>query len=104
MRRRTFIAALGGAAVWPRALRAQQGERMQLIGVLMGWPENDPRAGSYLAAFRDALAKLGWREGNNFRIEFRWRAADPDSMKTFAKQLVDRRPDAIFGQTTPAIS
>jgi len=88
---------------WPLAAHAQQGERMRLIGVLMGWPESDPRAPSSLAAFRDALAKLGWREGNNIRMELRWGAADPDRMKTFAKELVDRQPDAIFSQTTPAI-
>jgi putative ABC transport system substrate-binding protein len=69
----------------------------------MGWPESDGRARSYLAAFRGALAKLGWMEGSNTRIELRWSAADPDRMKTFAKELVDLRPDAIFGQTTPAI-
>ena len=104
MRRREFITALGGAAVWPLAARAQQPERMRRIGVLMGWPESDARARSYLAAFRGALAKLGWMEGSNIRIELRWGAADADRMRTFAKELVDLRPDAIFGQTTPAIS
>ena len=89
---------------WPLAAHAQQGERMPLISVLMGWPESDPRASSSLAAFRDALAKLGWREGNNIRMELRWGVADPDRMKTFAKELVDRQPDAIFSWTTPAIS
>src|SRR6516162_11488157 len=105
MRRRDFINVVAGSATfWSFATHAQQGERMQLIGVLMGWPENDPRAPSWLAAFRDELAKLGWREGNNIRIELRWGAPDPDRMKTFAKELVDLRPDAIFSQTTPAIS
>ena len=89
---------------WPLAAHAQQGERMRLIGVLMGWPESHPRARSYLAAFRSALAKLGWMEGNNIRIELRWSAADPNRMKMFAKELVDLRPDAIFSQTTPATS
>jgi putative ABC transport system substrate-binding protein len=105
MRRREFISLIGAAAAaWPLAARAQQVERTRLIGVLMGWPENDARARSYLAAFRGALAKLGWTEGSNIRIELRWSAADPDRMKTFAKELVDIRPDAIFSQTTPAIS
>jgi len=89
---------------WPLAAHAQQSEQMRLIGVLMAWPESDPRAPSWLAAFRDELAKLGWREGNNLRIELRWSAADLDEIKTFAKELVDRRPDAIFSQTTPAIT
>jgi putative ABC transport system substrate-binding protein len=105
MRRRDFIKVIAGsAAAWPLAAHAQQGERMRLIGVLMGWPESDPSAPSWLAAFRDEVAKLGWREGNNIRIELRWGAPDPDRMKTFAKELVDLRPDAIFSQTTPAIS
>jgi putative ABC transport system substrate-binding protein len=105
MRRRDFIKVVAGSAsFWPLVARGQQGERMRLIGVLAGWPESDPRAQSSLAAFRDALAKLGWREGNNIRIELRWGATDPDRMKAFARELVDRQPDAIFSYTTGAIS
>jgi putative ABC transport system substrate-binding protein len=105
MRRRDFIKVVAGSAsFWPLAAHAQQGERMRLIGVLMGWPESDPRAPSLLTAFRDALAKLGWMEGNNIRIELRWSTADADRMRTFAKELVDLRPDVIFSQTTPAIT
>jgi len=105
MRRRDFFKVIAGSAVvWPLAARAQQVERMRLIGVMLAWPESFTLAPSWLAAFRDELAKLGWREGNNIRIELRWGAPDPDRMKTFAKELVDLRPDAIFSQTTPAIS
>jgi putative ABC transport system substrate-binding protein len=105
MRRRDFIKVVTGSAMaWPLAAHAQQGERMRLIGVLMGWPESDARGRSYLAAFRGAFGKLGWMEGSNIRIELRWSAADPDRTKTFAKELVDLRPDAIFSQTTPATS
>jgi putative tryptophan/tyrosine transport system substrate-binding protein len=104
MRRREFVTLLGGAtAAWPLAVRAQQGERFRRVGVLMGYAENDPGAQSYLEAFRAALAKLGWTDGRNLRIELRWSAADPDRIKTFAKELVDLRPDAIFGCTTPVI-
>ena len=104
MRRRDFIALLSGVAGnWPLAARAQPVGSTRLIGVLMGWPESFPRAQSWLTAFRSALSKLGWMEGNNIRIEFRWGAADADKMKTLAKELVDLRPDAIFSQTTPAI-
>jgi putative tryptophan/tyrosine transport system substrate-binding protein len=102
--RRDLIAILGGAAVaWPLAARAQQPDRVRLIGVLMAYAESDATAQSWLAAFRAALAKLGWTEGNNLRIELRWSAADPDRIRTLAKELVDLRPDAIFGVTTPVI-
>jgi putative tryptophan/tyrosine transport system substrate-binding protein len=105
MRRREFITLLGGAtAAWPLTVRAQQGERIRRVGELMGYSESDPAAQSYLAAFRGALAKLGWTDGSNLRIELRWGAADPDRMKTFAKELVDLRPDVILGTTTPVIS
>ncbi|MGB9324436.1 MAG: ABC transporter substrate-binding protein, partial [Pseudolabrys sp.] len=67
MRRREFITLLGSVAAWPIAARAQQPDRMRRIGVLMGFAESDPTAQSWVAAFRDALAKLGWSEGNNLR-------------------------------------
>jgi putative tryptophan/tyrosine transport system substrate-binding protein len=70
---------------------------MRLIGVLMAYAESDLAAPSWLAAFRAALAKLGWTEGSNLRIELRWSAADPDRIRTLAKELVDLRPNAIFG-------
>jgi putative tryptophan/tyrosine transport system substrate-binding protein len=102
MRRREFITLLGStAATWPLAARAQQPDRMRVIGVLMGFAESDPDARSWVAAFRSALAKLGWTEGNNLRIELRWATNDPDRIRTLAKELVDLRPDAILGQTTP---
>jgi putative ABC transport system substrate-binding protein len=103
MRRREFITFLGSVAAWPIAARAQQPDRMRLIGVLMAYVQNDPTAQSWLAAFRAALAKLGWTEGSNLRIELRWSAADADTMRTLAKELVDLRPNAIFGVTTQAI-
>jgi putative tryptophan/tyrosine transport system substrate-binding protein len=101
--RRKFITLLGGAAAWPLAARAQQPDQMRRIGVLMAYAESDSTAQSWLAAFRAALAKLGWTEGSNLRIELRWSAADADRMRTLAKELVDLRPNAIFGVTTPAI-
>ena len=101
MRRRDFIRFLGGgAAAWPIAVGAQQPEQMRLIGVLMGYPESNLTAQSMVTAFRDGLAKLGWREGINLRIELRWGGADPDRVRTFAKELVDLRPDVILSQTT----
>jgi putative ABC transport system substrate-binding protein len=101
MRRREFITLLGSAGAWPLVARAQQPDRMRLIGVLMGYAESDRAAQSWLAAFRGALTKLGWTEGSNLRIELRWSANDADRMRTLAKELVDLRPDAILGATTP---
>jgi putative tryptophan/tyrosine transport system substrate-binding protein len=101
MRRREFISLLGGVAAWPLAARAQQAQRMRRIGVLIGFAETDLDVKSWFATFRGALAKLGWTEGSNFRIELRWAGDDPDKMKTFAKELVDMRPDAILSVTTP---
>src|SRR5215510_8081447 len=103
MRRREFISLVGVAVAWPLAARAQQPDRMRLIGVLMAYAENDSTAQSWLTAFRAALATLGWTEGSNLRIELRWSAADADTMRKLAKELVDLRPNAIFGVTTPAI-
>ena len=72
MRRRAFIKLLGGAAAWPLAARAQQGERMRRIGVLQNLPENDPVASALNAAFLKELQQLGWTVGYNIRIETRW--------------------------------
>jgi|RhiMetdeSRZDD1v2_1073273.scaffolds.fasta_scaffold309079_2 putative tryptophan/tyrosine transport system substrate-binding protein len=106
MTRRDFITILGStvtAMAWPLAARTQQGERMRRIGVLMAYAENDLTAQSWLAAFRAALGKLGWTEGSNLRIELRWSAGDADRLRMLAKELVDLRPNAIFGVTTPVI-
>ena len=101
MQRREFITFLGGAAAaWPLGVRAQQPRRMRLIGVLMGYAESNPAGQSLISAFRGALTKLGWTEGKNLQIELRWGAGDLDRINTFAKELVDLRPDAIVGQAT----
>jgi putative tryptophan/tyrosine transport system substrate-binding protein len=102
MRRREFIAGLVGAAAWPVVAPAQQ-PAMRRIGVLMGFAESDPNAQHLVATFRGALAKLGQTEGNNTRVELRWAAGDTDRMRTFAKELVELRPDLIVVQTTPVL-
>jgi putative tryptophan/tyrosine transport system substrate-binding protein len=84
-----------------RSLRAQQPERVRLIGVLISFA--DPSTQSYVTAFRDALTKFGWAEGSNLRTEVRWGAGDADKIRSFAKELVDLRPDAIVGQSTPVV-
>ena len=104
LKRREFISLLGGAATWPLAARAQQSERMRLIGLQMGFLESDPAGQSQITVFRSELPKLGWMEGGNLRIEIRWGGADPDRHQTLAKELVNLRPDAILTQTTLATS
>jgi putative ABC transport system substrate-binding protein len=104
MKRREFITLLGGAAAtWPLAARAQQPNRMRVIGVLMGFAESDPVAQRIVTAFRSVLPKLGWTEGSNVRIELRWAGPDAERASKLAKELAGLRPDAILGQTTPVV-
>ena len=70
--RREFIAGIGGAAAWPPAARAQQGDRVRRIGVLMSFDENDPEGKLRYSAFTEALADLGWTDGRNMRMDLRW--------------------------------
>jgi putative tryptophan/tyrosine transport system substrate-binding protein len=101
MHRRDFIKVIAGSAVtWPLAAHAQQAGRMRPVGVLMAYAEDDPAAQTEVATFNGALAKLGWTEGNNLRIELRWGAGNANKVRTFAKELVDLRPDVILSQTT----
>ena len=101
MRRREFITLLGSTAVaWPLAARAQQPE-MRRIGVLMGYAESDRQGQANVAAFRMGLQKLGWTEGRNVAIEYRWAAAEADLVQQFAKELVALQPDLILTQNTP---
>src|SRR5262245_25919716 len=102
IRRREFIATLGGAAAaWPLAARAQQSERMPRIGVLMAMAENEEGRARF-AAFRDELHRLGRVEGRNIQIETRWAAGDEAKLQDFAKELVSLKPDVILANTTPA--
>ena len=104
LKRREFISFLGGAATWPMAVRAQQPERIRLVGVLMPYAESDSadEAQSGFAAFREELGKVGWTEGRNIKIDVRWAAAGVESMKRFAKELVVLQPDLILTSSTPA--
>ena len=101
MRRREFVTLVGGAAVsWSITSHAQQSDKTRLIGVLISYAESDRTARSEVAALRGGLAKLGWTEGSNLRIELRWGNADPDTIRTLAKELIDLRPDVILSPTT----
>jgi putative tryptophan/tyrosine transport system substrate-binding protein len=100
MRRRAFIAGLGSAVAWPLTARAQQPERMRRIGVLMAGDENDPSMKTWVSAFTQALAGLGWTDSRNVRMDFRW-TADINRIRAFAQELVGLQPDIIVANSTP---
>jgi putative ABC transport system substrate-binding protein len=107
MHRRDFITLLGGAAAassvsWPFPARAQQPSQVRRIGMLIGYTENDPETQARLAAFRQGLDHLGWTEGRNLRIDYRFAPAGPDQAQRFAKELLALRPDILVGNSTPA--
>src|SRR5262245_37399894 len=102
IRRRDFITLLSGAAAaWPRAARAQQGQRVRRIGILESGSEPDPIVQACLAAFRQELEKLGWIERQNLRIDYRFAHARAEQGQVLAKELVALRPDVILARTTP---
>jgi putative ABC transport system substrate-binding protein len=101
MKRREFIALLGGAAAWPVAARAQQDVRTGRIGVLMARRADDPQTKAWLSAFFQRLSELGWNEGRNLGMDIRWAAGDLDRMRMYAKELVELQPDAILVDSTP---
>ena len=95
MKRREFIALLGGAAAWPMAARAQQAERVRRIGVLGPLPETDAEGQARISALRKGLQDLGWTEGRNIQIDYRATAGDPARTHAFAAELVALKPDVI---------
>jgi putative tryptophan/tyrosine transport system substrate-binding protein len=92
MRRRDFISFVSSAAAWPLAARAQQPSGMRRIGVLMGVKEDNPQEQAGVVAFQQALLELGWIDGHNVRLEYRW--ATPDRVSAAATDLVQSAPDA----------
>src|SRR5215475_4065608 len=102
IRRRSFITLLGGAAAWPLAARAQQGDRVRRIGVLMSYDENDPVAKARISAFTQALGDLGWTDGRNVRMDLRWHGDDINRLRALAQELVGLQPDIIVPNGTPA--
>jgi putative ABC transport system substrate-binding protein len=102
MKRREFIALVGGAAAWPLVARAQQSERVRRIGVLTSGDENDPEMKLRLSAFTQALADLGWTDGRNLRMDLRGGSGDINRIRALAHELVGLRPDIILVSSTPA--
>jgi putative tryptophan/tyrosine transport system substrate-binding protein len=103
MRRREFIAGLGGAAAWPLASQAQQAVRMRRIGVLSPVAEDDPASAARLAAFVRGLQELGWSVGRNIRIDYRWGVNDLDRMRSYAAELVGLEPEVLVAAGGAAI-
>ena len=105
MRRRDFISLLGGAvAAWPLAARAQQGERVRRVGVLMNLTADDDEASRRVTALAQGLQQLGWTDGRNVRIDYRWGAADTDHSRKYAAELVALAPDVILASGSPAVA
>jgi putative ABC transport system substrate-binding protein len=96
MRRREFFTALGGAAAWPLAVRAQQTERVRRIGVLMGLAPDDQQGRERLAAFVQSLQELGWMDGRNVLIDVRWAGGGISGARKYAAELVALAPDVIL--------
>ena len=104
MKRRAFIALLGGAAAWPLAARAQQGERMRRIGVFLPYAASDPESMSRITALLQGMQELEWTDRRNVRIEFRWGAGDARQYSKIAAELIALTPDVVVALGTLAVS
>ena len=103
IRRREFIAGLGGAAVWQLAALAQQPDRMRRVGCLYAFAGSDPIVQARVAVFREGLAQLGWTE-RNVRIEERFAGGDADQMQAYAAELVGSALEVIVANSTPVLA
>ena len=105
VRRRDFIKVVAGsAAAWPLSVQAQQPDRMRRVGVLLGLVEKDPETNARLKAFRLSMRDLGWIDGRNIQIEYRFAGSDPKAIKKYVTELVGLAPDLIVANTTPVLA
>src|SRR6516165_1144416 len=104
MRRREFIAAIGWAAAWPVVARAQQAQKVPLVGALMPFEKGDEEAERRQSAFQNGLEQFGWRNGQNIRIEYRWAGGDPNRYQSHAAELVGLAPGVILANATPVLA
>ena len=104
MRRRDFIAGLGGRAAWPLTAHAQQADRKRRIGVLMNVAADDPEGQAGVAAFQQVLQQVGWSDGRNVRIDIRWGENDVDRDRRYASELVALAPDVILASGTLSVA
>ena len=102
--RRRFIRLAGVAAAWPLMARAQPGERIRRIGVLLNVAADDPESPARLTAFAQGLQELGWIDGRNVRTDFRWGGADVERIRRYAAELVALAPDVILGSGSPTVA
>jgi ABC-type uncharacterized transport system substrate-binding protein len=103
IKRRDFVSLLGGAIAWPLAARAQQGERMRRVGVLMPWTPDDSEGQARVTAFLQGMQQLGWSEGHNISIDRRWATSDPRRMREYATELIALAPDVIFATGSASV-
>src|SRR5262249_7855584 len=101
--RREFITLVGSAAAWPLAARAQQGERMRRIAILMSTAD-DAEGQARIVALREGLQQLGWTEGRNLRIDTRWAFGDAERMRTFVTEVVQANPEVILANSSPIVA
>src|SRR5215468_12589900 len=104
MKRRTFLGVLGVTATWPVAGHAQQREPVRRVGVLIAFPESQPFAQAFVTAFTQALGRLGWVEGKNIQIDYRFAAGDAALFRAYAAELVSLGPDVVLASTAPALA
>jgi putative ABC transport system substrate-binding protein len=104
MRRREFITLLAGAVGWPVVAHAQQKSGMRTVGVILSVAESDPEGQARIAAFRQAFADLGWKEGQNVHIEYRWTAGKMELVDQYAKEIVALAPNVIVANSTPVVA
>jgi putative tryptophan/tyrosine transport system substrate-binding protein len=102
MRRRDLLTLIGVAAACPRVIRSQMPSNRRRVGLLIGYAEDDPETQARLAALRQGLTALGWTEGSNLRIDYRFAPASPEQARSFAQELVALHPDALLANSTPA--
>ena len=104
MKRREFITLAASAAIWPLTARGQQADRVHRIAVLMNWSESDPEAQARVAAFEQTLKQIGWRDGHNIRIDYRWTDGNLVQARVRAAELVHLSPAVIVTNSTPAVA
>src|SRR6516165_1780048 len=102
MRRRKFITLIAGATVWPLAARAQQVDQVRRVGAFAGI-EDDAEGQARFAAFLQGLRQLGWTDGRNVRIDYRWGGGNADNIRKYAAELASLAPDVILAAGAAAV-